>query len=40
MSAIDKSDVKLGFSVGIGLVALGMVLAILQYILMRIRQKG
>jgi dipeptide/tripeptide permease len=32
-----KSDIKLGFGIGIGLMALGFVLMILQYILSRVK---
>lgn len=39
MPAIDKSDIKLGFYVAAGFFLFGLVLAIAQYILMRMRQQ-
>lgn len=38
--AIDKKDVRLGFYLALGFFLFGLMLAVLQYVLMKLRGKG
>lgn len=38
--AIDKADVKLGFYIALGFFLFGLLLAVAQYVLMKVRGKA
>lgn len=40
MPGTNKADVKLGFYIALGFFIFGLILAIAQYILMKLRQRG